>query len=459
MTLKVESLSYNHNYKVIGKHPDGRIFAVRHGNVNGLYVVDRNLDLIATLNTTLLNRDANGLGNGINQCVILSSGTMLCWGIYRTGNNQTIIWRSTDTSYTDFEPVFSLPNDITFIEKSVAVANDDTIMCCEYTTNPTDPQTGLWLAPYGLNVWKGTNDGRTWEVVHTRSRIPKFEGDTDFIRHFHAVEYDPYEHLFWITTGDWYGESSISQINVDGTGYVRVIQSDAKSNGQQERTTSLMFTEDYVVFGSDSFYNEDHYVVKINRETRQLEYTDFLPNDCTRRSDKFSHPIEGDYLIMNKSYEKAPTNPGQTELYVNSTPDTDDWYLLHSWEVADLNTVSVMYNFVDNEDGRIFVHLRRAKDDTGINRSSTTAIVDIASDEEPPIVVEPPRKADGYLSIMGDGELMKFPMYHSQNDSVDTYRVSTPDGILVMPLEETPSMRSIRVMTPDGIRYLNGKQE
>jgi len=375
---RVASVAYNDTYKVIGKHPDGRIFAVRHGNTNGLFVVDRDLNLIETLNTTLPNIDVNGLGNGINECVILSTGTMLCWGIYRNNNNITKIYRSDDTSYASFTEVFSLPSDICFIEKSVGVSTkDDTVMCCEYTTVGTDPETGLWLDPQQLNVWRGTNDGRNWEVAFTKNRNPQSEGDTDRIRHFHAVRYDPYEDLFWIASGDWAFECGLWTITPDGTTITKINAEDDTPSNQQWRTTAPMFTKDYVYWGSDASYQSDHKFQRLDRATRLREEIDLLPDDCIRVADKV-HLLNGDLLIAQKSYEKAATNTDYTtELYFCDDFQGGDWHSVYSWDVMDVAQVTVFYQITGNKDNRVFISARKIKDENGNNKALTTVILDI----------------------------------------------------------------------------------
>ena len=448
MSYGVSNISYNSTYKVIGKHPvDGRLFAVRHGNVNGLYVVDRDLNLIATLNTTLLNYDVNGLGNGINECVILSTGTMLCWGMYRTGNNETVIWRSKDTTYSEFEAVLTLPNDITFIEKSVGVSTkDDTIMCCEYTTKPIDPETGLWTDPQQLKIWRGTNDGQTWSVVVTRNRNPQFEGDTDIIRHFHTVRYDPYEDLFWIGSGDGGYQCASYTINPDGTNFQIILQGERdEADGQMYRTTAFMFTEDYIWWGSDAQRVGYHPFGRINRLTREYEAL-IEPNDCIRIADKINHP-SGDFLIAQKSYEKAPTNPeGITELFVCDNFVSGEWYPIYSWDVASLDTVSVFYQIVDNKDGRIFVYCRRILDNTSTAQHYITAIMDIAVIDEPvgtltvktgkgllDIPVYDPSKvpvwSDCRLKLMLEGEICCLKLNEVVSTNVPVIKIKTTDEV------------------------------
>jgi hypothetical protein len=358
-----------------------------------LFVVDRDLNLVATLNETLNNNDVNGINNGINECIILSTGTMLCWGIYRTGVNQTKIYRSTDNTYSAFEEVFSFPTDITFIEKSVGVSSvDDTVMCCEYTMVGYEPDTYIWLPPLQLNVWRGSNDGRDWGIVITRNRNPQFEGDIDVIRHFHTVRYDPYENLFWIGSGDGGSQCAIYTIKSDGTDFKIIFQGTPDAgNGQIYRTTAFMFTDEYVWWGSDAQLEGYHPFGRINRQTRGYESL-YMPDDCIRLSDKINHP-SGQYLIANKSYEKASTNTGcTTELLVCDDFTIGEWYPIYSWNVASVDTVSVFYQLVDNKDGRIYVHVRRIKDTDGNTKAYSTAIIDIAKTGESGLSLNPQGK-------------------------------------------------------------------
>lgn len=448
MTFKVDSVTYNHEYKVIGKHPDGRIFAVSHQNKNGLYVVDRDLNLVETLNTTLENYDANGLGNGITECTILSTGTMLAWGMYRTGNNQTKIWRSTNTTYTEFEEVFSLPNDITFIEGSVGVSTlDDTIMCCEYTTVLYEEGTNIFLPPLELNVWKGTNDGRDWEVVVTRNRNPQFEGDIDVIRHFHTVRYDAYENIFWIGSGDGGHQCAIYTINPDGTNFKIIFQGVRDiADGQMYRTTSFMFTDNFIWWGSDAQKEGYHPFGRINRSTRTYEAL-MEPNDCVRFSKKINHPT-GDFLIANKTYEKAPTNPeGITELYVCDNFETGEWYPIYSWKAADLGSVSVAYGIVDNKDGRTYVHSRRIIDDTGTPRNATTTILDVGKETG----------HDSLVKVYTSGETLEIPLFNcGELPTEGVVKIQTPQGLMCFKLDDfSESAIKIKIKTPNGIKYIN----
>ena len=98
--------------------------------------------------------------------------------------------------------------------------------------------------------WRGTNDGRDYEIVYTINRNAKDEGDVDRIRHFHCAVYDAYTNLFWIGAGDSTVEPHIWTIKPDGTGITLIGQGDG-SFSQQWRT-AFMFTKDYVYWWSDS---------------------------------------------------------------------------------------------------------------------------------------------------------------------------------------------------------------
>lgn len=413
MTLSVKNITYNPTYKIIGKHPDdGRLFAVKYDNTNGLYVVDRNLNLIETLSTTLDNSDFYNYGQGINECLVLKSGTMICWGIYRTGENQTIVWRSTDDTYSTFEQVFSLPTNIGFIEKSVDYSTlDDTIMLCEYTMEGKDPDTNLWLEPHQLNIWRGSNDAKYWDVAFTMNRNPQFPGDTSNLRHFHTVRYDSFSNLFWIGSGDASVEDKIWTITPDGQTVNLIAEGTVGYASQELRTTSFMFTRDYVWWGSDSFLENQHPFSRYNRHTETIEHLT-TPNDCIRLSDELMLPNNKNALIANKSYEFSPTNTNKTtELYVCDELVIGDWYPLFEWDVGNINDVAVFFQLVDNKDGRIYVHCRNILDDIGTSQRRITAIIDIEDSDNL-------ANSNDFLYIYTENGIQRYPLYDDVGDGL-----------------------------------------
>lgn len=365
---QVDTVDYNDVFKVIGVHPvDGRIFATKnHNGVDGLFVVDRDLTLVSTLNTTI--------PFYMNECKILSSGTMLIWGIYRSDPNATVIYRSNDTSYSSFTAILTLPIDVNLIERSLDVSTvDDTIMFAEYTLSGA--ADGLWLAPLQVNIWRGSNDGQTWEIVQTVNRNAQFIGDTDRIRHFHTVRYDPYENLFWVGAGDNTVECKIWTLTPDGNTFTLIGEGNAVTS-QEWRTTNIMFTKNYVYWGADSYSGVDHCFQRWSRATETAEDL-ILPNDCVRSGGKF-RTLNGDLMVAIKGFESGPDNTGETsELYLCDDFEAGDWYSVYSWNKKTGVTLSYFPQVVSDGTNRLFLHGQNIKDGDGTDKTNTTIILDL----------------------------------------------------------------------------------
>lgn len=170
---------------------------------------------------------------GICNLKILDSGTILL-------PSGDYIWRSTDNGST-FEIVHRLkyfPLAQGWTEK------DGEVFYGEYLTNANRKE---------VHIWKSTDDGKNWFVVHT------FPAGS--IRHIHSVEYDPYGNKLWVTTGDEDSESKI-MYSTDGGRTFRII-----GQGTQEwRVVSLLFTEDFVYWGTDSPMQQN-FIFKWDRKT------------------------------------------------------------------------------------------------------------------------------------------------------------------------------------------------
>lgn len=79
------------------------------------------------------------------------------------------------------------------------------------------------------------------------------------IRHIHGIFYDPYEDLFWMTTGDLDSECFIWK-SKDLFSFEKVI-----GGSQKYRAVHLIFTEDSIYYGSDS-PSEKNYLYRLNRK-------------------------------------------------------------------------------------------------------------------------------------------------------------------------------------------------
>lgn len=126
-----------------------------------------------------------------------------------------------------------------------------------------DDRGGCYLAEYFLNnkrdtladLLKSTDDGRSWKVIRS---VPN-------IRHIHCVQYDPFGKRIWMGTGDRDEESSISFSEDGGESWTEI-----GSGDQMFRAVSLLFTEDYIYWGTDA-PTRQNYIYRYSRESGQIE--------------------------------------------------------------------------------------------------------------------------------------------------------------------------------------------
>lgn len=101
----------------------------------------------------------------------------------------------------------------------------------------------------------GSDDGVTWTVRH---EFPK-------ARHVHAVNWDPFERVLWITTGDDDNECAIIRSTED-FGSVETVF----AGMQQYRAVQLVFTESSIFFGTDA-PGEQNQIYRMDRKSRELK--------------------------------------------------------------------------------------------------------------------------------------------------------------------------------------------
>jgi hypothetical protein len=89
------------------------------------------------------------------------------------------------------------------------------------------------------------DSGKTWTV---RNEFPRTK-----IRHIHAVAFDPYRKLLWVSTGDRDHESRILYSSDQGKTFQEL-----GSGSQDWRAVSLQFTPDAVYWGSEGHQNLNH---------------------------------------------------------------------------------------------------------------------------------------------------------------------------------------------------------
>jgi hypothetical protein len=91
-----------------------------------------------------------------------------------------------------------------------------------------------------VNIYRLKNGGTFWDLFYS---FPK-----GAIRHIHAVQFDSFAGAIWVTTGDHDQESSIGYFEISPYGQEFKV---VASGNQMCRAVSLLFTREYVYWGSD----------------------------------------------------------------------------------------------------------------------------------------------------------------------------------------------------------------
>ena len=106
-----------------------------------------------------------------------------------------------------------------------------------------------------VNLFKSRDGGKSWEVICSFSHI----------RHIHCVQYDPFSKTIWMGTGDRDKECFIGFSEDEGENWTII-----GSGSQKFRTTSLLFTEDYVYWGMDTPARQS-YIYRYVRKDGKIE--------------------------------------------------------------------------------------------------------------------------------------------------------------------------------------------
>lgn len=112
-----------------------------------------------------------------------------------------------------------------------------------------------------VHVFRSEDGGRTWASAY------EFTG----VRHVHGVFQDPYTNDLWVTTGDDDQESGIWRTSDRFRTLTPFLM-----GGQQRRAVDLLFTADYVYFGSDTPREKNHLyrACRVSREVESLQEVD-----------------------------------------------------------------------------------------------------------------------------------------------------------------------------------------
>jgi hypothetical protein len=146
-----------------------------------------------------------------------------------------------------FEVAYSFVRGLGPLREGLCEDNEGTCYMGEYFLN-----TRRTVA---VNLLKSTDDGQSWEIIRS----------LDNIRHIHCVQYDPFGRRIWVGTGDRDEESSISFSQDGGKSWIEI-----GSGDQMFRTVSLLFTKDYVYWGTDAPTRQNH-IYRYDRKTGKIK--------------------------------------------------------------------------------------------------------------------------------------------------------------------------------------------
>lgn len=144
-----------------------------------------------------------------------------------------------------FEKVFAMPRGSKPL--NICVAPSGNLYFGEYFQN---------MDKQAVNIYCSEDNAQTWHIVYT---FP--EGN---INHIHGLFFDKYTNRIWVATGDRENECIIGYTEDEFKTFVEVFR-----GGQEYRTCQLFFYKDFIVFGTDTQYQQN-VIKKFDRNTLEI---------------------------------------------------------------------------------------------------------------------------------------------------------------------------------------------
>ena len=155
-----------------------------------------------------------------------------------------------------------------------------------------------------VHVYGSNDDGKTWRIVRTFS-----DGN---INHIHGIYRDPYTKALWLATGDRDKECIIGFTNDGFKSFTEVFR-----GGQEYRTCVLFFYKDFIVFGTDSQYQQNG-LKMFDRNTLEIKHLQDVQGPVIRGT-QF-----GDISMISTDVEPSEVNK-DPNAYVWITKDGLHW--------------------------------------------------------------------------------------------------------------------------------------
>ncbi|TAL17288.1 hypothetical protein EPN96_05520 [bacterium] len=140
------------------------------------------------------------------------------------------------------------------------------------------PAGDIFLAEYALNgqrtlpamVHRSRDGGKTFETVH--------EFEAGLIRHYHFVQWDPYENCLWMGTGDADSECLLFRGDESGENWTN-----AGGGSQLWRAVGVAFRPEALYWGTDAGSDagtHPNFVMRFDRKTRELRKVMEVQGPC-----------------------------------------------------------------------------------------------------------------------------------------------------------------------------------
>ena len=144
-----------------------------------------------------------------------------------------------------FERVFSMPRGSKPL--NICIEPSGMLFFGEYFQN---------MDKKAVNIYCSEDNGRSWHIVYT---FP--EGN---INHIHGLFLDRYTNRIWVAIGDRENECIIGYTEDEFKTFTEIFR-----GGQEYRTCQLFFYKDFIVFGTDTQYQQN-VIKKFDRKTLEI---------------------------------------------------------------------------------------------------------------------------------------------------------------------------------------------
>ena len=144
-----------------------------------------------------------------------------------------------------FEKCFAMPRGSKPL--NLCFAHSGNIYFGEYFQN---------MDKQAVNIYCSKDNAQSWNIAYT------FEAGN--INHIHGLFFDKYTNRIWVATGDRENECIIGYTEDEFKTFHEVFR-----GGQEYRTCQLFFYKDFIVFGTDTQY-EQNVIKKFDRKTLEI---------------------------------------------------------------------------------------------------------------------------------------------------------------------------------------------